>query len=83
MSKPIKIMLADVVMPDMSGPELAKQLTTLRPDMKVLFLSGYTDEAILRHGIIDADVPFLQKSFTQDGLLKKVREVLDTVVDPW
>jgi CheY-like chemotaxis protein len=81
--EPIKIMLADVVMPDMSGPELAKQLTTLRPDMKVLFLSGYTDEAILRHGIIDADVPFLQKSFTQDGLLKKVREVLDTVVDPW
>ena len=56
----IQIMVTDVVMPDMSGPQLAKQLIALRPDMKIVFLSGYTDDAIVCHGILDVDVPFLQ-----------------------
>jgi len=73
----IDLMVTDVVMPDMSGPQLATHLKALRPGIKVLFLSGYTDDAIVRHGIIDGDVPFLQKPFAKDSLLKKVREVLD------
>jgi two-component system cell cycle sensor histidine kinase/response regulator CckA len=73
----IHLMATDVVMPDMPGPELAKQLTALRPDMKVLFLSGYTDDAIIHHGFIDEEMAFLQKPFTKSGLLRKVREVLD------
>ena len=73
---PIQLMVTDVVMPEMSGPQIAKQLTAFRPDMKVLFLSGYTDDAIVRHGILDDGVPFLQKPFTKGGLLRKVREVL-------
>ena len=73
----IQLMATDVVMPDMTGPELAKQLTALRPDMKVLFLSGYTDDAIIHHGFIDDEMAFLQKPFTKSGLLRKVREVLD------
>jgi CheY-like chemotaxis protein len=73
----IHLMATDIVMPNMSGPEVAKQLMALRPDMKILFLSGYTDDAIIRHGFIDGDLPFLQKPFTKRALLKKVREVLD------
>ncbi len=73
---PIELMATDIIMPDMSGPQIAKQLTALRPDMKVLFLSGYADDVIVRHGFLDEGVPFLEKPFTKDGLLKKVHEVL-------
>ena len=64
-------------MPDMNGRELAGHLVRQRPDTKVLYVSGYTDDAILRHGVLDADVQFLQKPFTPNTLARKVRDVLD------
>jgi CheY-like chemotaxis protein len=74
----IDIMVTDTVMPKMSGPQLAQHLTASRPKMKVLYLSGYTDDAVVHHGIIDPDTPFLQKPFTSEALANKVRELLDS-----
>ena len=73
----IRLMVTDVVMPGVSGPQLARQMAPLAPDMKVLYLSGYTDDAIVHHGMLDPDTPFLQKPFGPDALARKVREVLD------
>ncbi|MBZ5525071.1 MAG: response regulator, partial [Acidobacteriia bacterium] len=75
----IHLLLTDVVLSDTSGPELAQALTTLRPEMKVLFMSGYTDDVVLQHGIRDSQVAFLPKPFTRDELISKVREVLGMV----
>lgn len=75
---PIPIVVTDVVMPGASGKELALALETVRPSLKVLFISGYTDDAIVRHGVLEPGVAFLQKPFSPAALARKVREVLDT-----
>ncbi len=75
---PIHLLIADVVMPRMNGRLLAQQLTLKRPDMKVLYMSGYTDSAIVQHGILERGVFFLQKPFALTTLASKVREVLDS-----
>jgi PAS domain S-box-containing protein len=75
----IDLMITDVVMPQMSGRELAEHLGQLRPETRVLFMSGYTDDAIVRHGILDDNVAFIQKPFSPDLLAGKAREVLDRV----
>jgi two-component system, cell cycle sensor histidine kinase and response regulator CckA len=77
---PIDLLLTDVIMPQLSGPELAKRLAPSRPDMKVLFMSGYTDDSIVRHGVLSAAMSFLAKPITVAALTAKVREVLDSPV---
>jgi len=74
----IDLLLTDVVMPHMSGAELINRLASVRPDMKVLCMSGYTDEAVLTHGILDAGLAFLQKPITSNKLAHKIRVVLAT-----
>ena len=73
----IALLLTDVVMPGGGGKDLYSQLSTLRPELKVLYMSGYTDDAIIRHGVLEADVAFMQKPFAGRTLLAKVREALD------
>ncbi len=73
----IHLLLTDVVMPGMGGPEVAQRLRAARPGTAVLYMSGYTDDAILKHGALDASTPFLQKPFTPWGLAGRVRDVLD------
>jgi signal transduction histidine kinase len=71
------LLITDVVMPEMNGRELARRAVELAPDIKVLFISGYTDDVVLQHGILVAGVPYLQKPITPEGLGRKVRGVLD------
>ena len=74
----VDLLLTDVVMPEMSGRELAERFASLKPDAKVIFMSGYTDDAIIRHGVLRPGTAYLQKPFSPETLAKKVREVLDT-----
>jgi PAS domain S-box-containing protein len=74
----IDLLLTDVVMPGQSGPSLATLLTTERPEMRVLHMSGYTDDAVVRHGALSGTAAFLQKPFTPEGLSRKVQEVLSS-----
>ena len=73
----IHLLITDVVMPRMGGRELADQLFHLYPGIKVLYMSGYTDDAIVRHGVLEAELNFIQKPFSLEALARKVREVLD------
>jgi PAS domain S-box-containing protein len=79
---PIHLLVTDVVMPGMDGRTLAKRLTTIHPNMKVLYMSGYTDDTLLRRGIFSGDLVFLQKPFTPFSLACKVREVLNAPSPP-
>lgn len=74
----IDLLLTDVVLPGMSGLALAAELFHQHPESKVLYMSGYTHDAIVRHGVLDAGTWFIQKPFTADALARKVRELLDS-----
>lgn len=75
--KPIDLIICDVVMPGMSGPKLIDRIKAYRPNVKVLYMSGYTDDVIATHGITEKGINFIQKPFTIETLSKKIREVLD------
>ena len=75
--QPIHLLLTDVVMPQMSGRELADRLSGLRPEMKVLYMSGYTDSAIVTDGELEANIAYLPKPWLPEALARRVREVLD------
>ena len=76
-AEPIHLLLTDVVMPETSGKEVADRLREAIPGLRVLFMSGYTDQAIVHHGVLDSNVEFIQKPFTPSSLVRRVREVLD------
>lgn len=77
LDRPLHLILTDVVMPDISGRIVAERIRRLHPTAKVLFMSGYTDDAVIRHGVLSAQTPFIQKPFTSGQIAARVREVLN------
>src|SRR5262245_25986215 len=75
--RPIDLVLTDVVMPQMSGPELARRIPELRPGTKVVYMSGYTDDALGHHAVLDPDIVLLPKPFTPESLMQHLRLALD------
>ena len=73
----ISLLIADVVLPEMGGRDLAERLALTRPEMQVLYVSGYTDDAIVHHGVLEPGIAFLEKPFTPADLARRVRKVLD------
>jgi two-component system cell cycle sensor histidine kinase/response regulator CckA len=73
----IDLLLTDVIMPGLGGHALAQRLAPLCPGLKVLYMSGYTDSSIAQHGVLEAGISLLHKPFTEEGLVRKIREVLD------
>jgi two-component system cell cycle sensor histidine kinase/response regulator CckA len=74
---PIHLLLTDVMMPGMSGPEVAQRLARTRPEMRVLYMSGSSNDVLIRYGVVGQDTALVQKPFTPSALAHKVREVLD------
>jgi two-component system, cell cycle sensor histidine kinase and response regulator CckA len=77
---PLPLMITDVVMPGLSGPVLAERLGSDRPETRVLYTSGYAGDEVVRHGVVGPDCAFLEKPFTRDALIRKVRELLDSPI---
>jgi two-component system cell cycle sensor histidine kinase/response regulator CckA len=75
---PIDMLITDIIMPGINGRELALKLKKTSADLRVLYISGYTGDAIGHHGVVDEDLLFLQKPFTPNELAKKVREIFDS-----
>jgi PAS domain S-box-containing protein len=80
---PIHLILTDVVMPKRGGRDVAESLARIHPGAKVLYMSGYTDESIVHHGVLEEGIAFIEKPFTPDALLRKVRQVLAVPGDNW
>jgi CheY-like chemotaxis protein len=78
----VDLVLTDVAMPGMSGRELADRLRQARPDVRVIFMSGYADDEIVRRGLLEPDQPFIQKPFTPEGLIRRVAELTDQWLPP-
>ena len=79
-SGPIHLLMTDVVMPGISGRELSERVRAIRPGIRVLFMSGYTDQAVVHHGILETDAVLLQKPFTVAALAAKLRDILNLEV---
>ena len=77
-SRPIDLVLSDVVMPELGGRDLGHELARREPDLPILYMSGYTGEDVIQRGLLDPEAPFQQKPFSPEGLARKVREMLDS-----